>query len=236
MTDPVLLQRMVMNLANNAIRYTERGTVMISCRRVDGGRKVRLDVADSGIGISPTHQEDIFREFYQVGNSGRDRAQGLGLGLNIVERTAQLLGHAITLRSALGCGTRFSIHLPAAQAVEAVLGDVEPGLAQQHVGEQSTAHADLAVDAPDREVHAFAVQCLLPGQHVLVHAVDEGTVEVEQEGGRRAGHVRFLQRVAGGRRALGQYSTRVRSVPSISFNEARSRAVIAGVEAMSMTT
>lgn len=119
MTDPVLLQRMVMNLANNAIRYTERGTVMISCRRVDGGRKVRLDVADSGIGISPTHQEDIFREFYQVGNSGRDRAQGLGLGLNIVERTAQLLGHAITLRSALGCGTRFSIHLPAAQAVEA---------------------------------------------------------------------------------------------------------------------
>lgn len=119
MTDPVLLQRMVMNLANNAIRYTERGTVMISCRRVGDGRKVRLDVADSGIGISPAHQEDIFREFYQVGNSGRDRAQGLGLGLNIVERTAQLLGHSITLRSALGCGTRFSIHLPAAQAVEA---------------------------------------------------------------------------------------------------------------------
>lgn len=126
MTDPVLLQRMVMNLANNAIRYTERGTVMISCRRVDGGRNVRLDVADSGIGISPTHQEDIFREFYQVGNSGRDRSQGLGLGLNIVERTAQLLGHAITLRSALGCGTRFSIHLPAAQAVEAFSPLVPP--------------------------------------------------------------------------------------------------------------
>jgi len=128
MTDPVLLQRMVMNLANNAIRYTERGTVMIACRRVDGGRKVRLDVADSGIGISPAHQEDIFREFYQVGNSGRDRAQGLGLGLNIVERTAQLLGHSITLRSALGCGTRFSIHLPAAQAVEAsvALAPLEP--------------------------------------------------------------------------------------------------------------
>lgn len=119
MTDPVLLQRMVMNLANNAIRYTDRGTVMISCRRLEGGRTVRLDVADSGIGISPSHQQDIFREFYQVGNSGRDRAQGLGLGLNIVERTAQLLGHTITLRSALGCGTRFSIHLPAAQALEA---------------------------------------------------------------------------------------------------------------------
>jgi signal transduction histidine kinase/CheY-like chemotaxis protein len=118
-SDPVLLQRMVINLANNAIRYTERGSVMISCRRVEGGSGVRLDVADSGIGISPEHQKDIFREFYQVGNSGRDRAQGLGLGLNIVERTAQLLGHSISIRSALGCGTRFSIQLPITQAVEA---------------------------------------------------------------------------------------------------------------------
>ena len=127
-TDPVLLQRMVMNLANNAIRYTERGTVLISCRRTQDGQGLRLDVSDSGIGISPAHQEDIFREFYQVGNSGRDRAQGLGLGLNIVERTAQLLGHGITLRSALGCGTRFSIHLPMAQAVElsSALSPVEP--------------------------------------------------------------------------------------------------------------
>jgi two-component system, sensor histidine kinase len=128
LSDPVLLQRMVMNLANNAIRYTERGTVLISCRRIEGGRRLRLDVADSGIGISPAHQEDIFREFYQVGNAGRDRTQGLGLGLNIVERTAQLLGHGITLRSALGCGTRFSIHMPMAHAVElsSVMQPAEP--------------------------------------------------------------------------------------------------------------
>lgn len=115
LTDPMLLQRMVMNLANNALRYTERGTVLISCRRVEGGTTLRLDVSDSGIGISPAHQADIFKEFYQVGNSGRDRTQGLGLGLNIVERTAQLLGHRVVLRSGLGCGTRFSIFLPVAQ-------------------------------------------------------------------------------------------------------------------------
>lgn len=120
LTDPMLLQRMVMNLANNALRYTERGTVLISCRSVEGGRTLRLDVSDSGIGISPAHQADIFKEFYQVGNSGRDRAQGLGLGLNIVERTAQLLGHPIALRSDLGCGTRFSIFLPMAQAVDSL--------------------------------------------------------------------------------------------------------------------
>ncbi|MDR7306695.1 ATP-binding protein [Rhodoferax saidenbachensis] len=124
LTDPMLLQRMVMNLTNNALRYTERGTVLISCRSVDGGRTLRLDVSDSGIGISPAHQADIFKEFYQVGNSGRDRAQGLGLGLNIVERTAQLLGHPIALRSDLGCGTRFSIFLPVAQAMDSLAGAV----------------------------------------------------------------------------------------------------------------
>lgn len=112
MTDPVLIQRILMNLAHNALRYTERGTVLITCRLVDGGSQVRLDVWDSGIGISPEHQTQIFKEFYQVGNSGRDRAYGLGLGLSIVERSANLLGHALDLRSAEGCGTRISITLP----------------------------------------------------------------------------------------------------------------------------
>ena len=91
LSDPVLLQRMVMNLATNAIRYTDRGTVLLTCRVVDQGSQLRVDVADSGIGISPSHQEHIFKEFYQVGNSGRDRSQGMGLGLNIVERTAELV-------------------------------------------------------------------------------------------------------------------------------------------------
>lgn len=118
LSDPVLLQRMLMNLANNAVRYTERGTILITCRVIEGGSQLRFDVADSGIGISPEHQREIFREFYQVGNSGRDRTQGLGLGLNIVERTAKLLGHSVSLRSELGCGTRFSIRVPRALARE----------------------------------------------------------------------------------------------------------------------
>lgn len=111
-TDAVLLQRMVMNLGHNALRYTERGTVLISCRAVDAGRNLRIEVWDSGIGISPEHQTEIFKEFYQVGNARRDRSYGLGLGLNIVERSAQLLGHRVAVRSNLGCGTRVSITLP----------------------------------------------------------------------------------------------------------------------------
>jgi signal transduction histidine kinase len=114
MSDPVVLQQMVMNLAHNALRYTDRGTVLVCCRPVNEGRQVRIDVLDSGIGISVEHQAEIFREFYQVGNSGRDRAYGLGLGLNIVERSAQLLGHTVSLRSHVGYGTRFSILVPLA--------------------------------------------------------------------------------------------------------------------------
>lgn len=111
-SDPVLLQRMVMNLATNALRYTPKGSILVRCRKIDNGTKVRIDVMDSGVGIAPEHQADIFREFFQVGNAARDRAQGLGLGLNIVQRSAKLLGHTIELKSALGCGTRFSITAP----------------------------------------------------------------------------------------------------------------------------
>lgn len=112
LSDPVLLQRMVVNLAHNALRYTERGCVLIACRPTGQGSMVRIEVWDSGVGIAPEHQSSVFKEFYQVGNAGRDRKQGLGLGLNIVERTAQLLGHGITLRSQVGRGSRFAITLP----------------------------------------------------------------------------------------------------------------------------
>lgn len=131
LSDPMLLQRMLMNLASNAVRYTERGTILITCRVTDGGAQLRFDVSDSGIGISPEHQREIFREFYQVGNSGRDRTQGLGLGLNIVERTAKLLGHTVTLRSNLGCGTRFSVRVPRALPREI---PVASGPMLEHIG------------------------------------------------------------------------------------------------------
>ena len=117
-TDAVLLQRVLMNLVHNALRYTTKGTVLMACRTQNGGRDLRVEVSDSGIGISPDHQAEIFKEFYQVGNIGRDRSRGLGLGLNIVERSVALLGHKLELRSALGCGTRFSIVMPKTSALE----------------------------------------------------------------------------------------------------------------------
>lgn len=129
-SDALLLQRMLLNLAINAIRYTQRGTVLVACRLQGGGEQVRIEVRDSGIGIAPEHHEDIFQEFYQLASPSGDRSVGLGLGLNIVQRSATLLGHGITLQSGLGCGTRFSILLqrcaPAAGPSQTAAPGMEP--------------------------------------------------------------------------------------------------------------
>jgi signal transduction histidine kinase/ActR/RegA family two-component response regulator len=116
MSDPTLLFRILMNLLTNAVSYTSAGTVMLACRCSADGRFVHIEIRDSGIGIAPEHQSLIFREFYQVGNSERDRSKGMGLGLNIVQRTAQLLGHELSMVSAPVCGTRFRLTVPLAPA------------------------------------------------------------------------------------------------------------------------
>ena len=110
-SDPLLLERIVMNLVSNAVRYTERGGIIVGCRR--RGKRVRIDVWDTGVGIPDDKQREIFQEFIQLGNPERDRSRGLGLGLAIVERLARLLNHRIDLASTPGRGSRFSIELPA---------------------------------------------------------------------------------------------------------------------------
>jgi len=113
-SDPVLLERILINLVANAVRYTERGGILIGCRRRGG--TVRLEVWDTGVGIAPEHQSAVFQEFYQVGNPERDRQKGLGLGLAIAARLARLLGARIDLRSVPGRGSGFAVELPRAEA------------------------------------------------------------------------------------------------------------------------
>jgi PAS domain S-box-containing protein len=110
-TDPTLLERLLRNLLENALRYTAKGRILMGCRRAGGG--VRIEVMDTGMGIAPENHEAVFEEFHQVGDGNRDR-QGLGLGLAIVRRLVTLLGGRIELRSALGRGARFSMVLPLA--------------------------------------------------------------------------------------------------------------------------
>lgn len=110
-SDPILCERILRNLVANSVRYTQSGGIVFGCRRGNG--IVRIEVHDTGIGIPADKHVAVFAEFYQVGNPQRDRTQGLGLGLAIVDRLSKLLGHRISLRSEPGRGTTFSLELPA---------------------------------------------------------------------------------------------------------------------------
>lgn len=108
--DPRLFQSLLGNLVGNAIKYTERGGVLISLRRRDG--QALIQVWDTGIGIAPEKTEAIFEEYLQIGNHERDRSKGLGLGLAIVRRLSRLLGTDVVCRSRPGQGSTFEFSLP----------------------------------------------------------------------------------------------------------------------------
>jgi signal transduction histidine kinase/CheY-like chemotaxis protein len=111
-SDPVLLERVLRNLVSNAVRYTERGSVLVAARR--RGEQVVIEVRDSGIGIAASDHERIFDEFVQLQPRTDRSSGGLGLGLAIVARTSELLAHDLSLVSAPGCGSTFRLRLDVA--------------------------------------------------------------------------------------------------------------------------
>ena len=115
-SDPALLSRIARNLVANAVRYTREGGIVIGARR--RGERVALEVVDSGIGVAAEHRERIFEEFYQVRGSRavRGAVGGMGLGLAIVRRLADLLRHDIELKSRIGRGSRFAVVAPRAES------------------------------------------------------------------------------------------------------------------------
>jgi len=108
--DPALVEMIVRNLLVNAVRYTERGAVLIGCRR--RGDRVVIEVWDTGIGIPEEQHRQVFREFHQLGNPERDRRKGLGLGLAIVDGLARAMGVEVSLASRPGRGSVFRLALP----------------------------------------------------------------------------------------------------------------------------
>lgn len=109
LADTLLLERVLRNLIDNAIKYTERGEVRVQISRQ--AADLLLTVRDTGIGIPQDEQQRVFDEFYQLGNPERNRSQGLGLGLSIVKRLAELMQMQMVLRSKLGVGTEVSVRL-----------------------------------------------------------------------------------------------------------------------------
>src|SRR5258708_9828826 len=103
-----MLAEMIRNLLSNAVRYTDRGRILLGCRRA--GDNVRIEVWDSGVGITEDQLPHIFHEHYQ-GTDGTERG-GFGLRLALVQRLGEVLDHTVELRSIPGGGLRVSIVVP----------------------------------------------------------------------------------------------------------------------------
>jgi signal transduction histidine kinase/CheY-like chemotaxis protein len=129
-SDPVLLEQILRNLVGNAVRYTERGGVLVSARR-RGADAVLVQVWDTGLGIAREDQALVFEEFVQLDNEARERSRGLGLGLSLVRRATTLLGAPLRLRSTPGRGSCFAVEFPFA------------GMAPLAAGGASASGADL---------------------------------------------------------------------------------------------
>ncbi len=120
-TDRHLLERVLRNFIGNAIRYTKTGKILIGCRH--RGDTLRIDVIDTGIGIPRDKFQTIFQEFHQLGNNPRRSEKGVGLGLAIVDRVANLLHTPVEIDSDLDRGSRFSITLQRGEAAVAQIPD-----------------------------------------------------------------------------------------------------------------
>jgi two-component system phosphate regulon sensor histidine kinase PhoR len=109
-SNPVLFEGILRNLVRNAVKYTEPGgRILIGCRRIKD--EIRVDVYDTGVGIAPEYLPQIFEAFQRLDST---RADGLGIGLFVVRRAVQLLGHRVEVRSQVGRGSRFSVFVRAA--------------------------------------------------------------------------------------------------------------------------
>ena len=163
-SDAVILERIVANLVANAVRYTKTGRILLGCRRRPS--TIDIQVWDTGIGIAPERQVEIFQEFFQLDNPERDRTKGLGLGLSIVKRSADLLGHAIAVHSVPGKGSRFSISVPRGGKV--INTEVAQSADQKESKQVALFNLFIVVIDDEHDIR-FAMQSILEqwGCHVL---------------------------------------------------------------------
>jgi two-component system, sensor histidine kinase len=161
-SDTLLCERILRNIVANAVTYTDRGRILVGCRRAS---RLRLQVWDTGRGIAPSEQQLVFQEFYQVGNPERDRTRGVGLGLAIVKRLTTLLDHPLQLQSWPGKGTLFTLEIPYATAAAQATLELKSGA---DVPESRGSGLILVID--DEGAIRVAMQSLLQswGYTVLV--------------------------------------------------------------------
>ncbi|TAG05487.1 MAG: response regulator [Betaproteobacteria bacterium] len=172
-SDATLVERILRNLIGNAVKYAGNGNILVAVRKRGGG--VAIEVRDAGPGISTSEQRHVFDEFFRAA-SASDRRDGLGLGLSIVERFTRLLGMEISLRSAPGRGSTFSLIVPGAMLGARPLVTVDSGL--QRAALESRHIAVIDDDSDARESMALLLR---QWGHVCVTGASAAALQTESE-------------------------------------------------------
>jgi two-component system CheB/CheR fusion protein len=172
-SDPRLLEQMIRNLLSNALKYTKQGKVLLGCRRRGG--MVSIEILDTGIGIAAAELQAIFEEYHQINNAARERSQGLGLGLSIVQRLASLLDHRIRVRSLPGRGSVFAVEVRRALIGASPKRAEPPLLEPQSRGTSSLRTSTILVVEDDPELRDLLALFLTDEGHRPVAAPDGPT-------------------------------------------------------------
>ncbi len=139
-SDSHLLRRILQNLLSNALRYTQQGKILFGVRRK--GDHLSIEIHDTGVGMKASDLEHIFEEFHRLSDQNNSNEKGLGLGLSIVQRIANLLHHKVQVRSTLGKGSCFTVEAPLAQPEQAVTTSSH----SQAANEAEHSHLILCID------------------------------------------------------------------------------------------
>jgi len=175
-SDPQLLERVLANLVQNALRYTRSGGVLVAARRQ--GRNVALEVWDTGVGIAPDKLELIFEEFYQIDNPERDRGRGLGMGLAIVRRLCNLLEHVLEVHSKPGHGTMFRVVVPSGSPSD----PTQPALEAETRPPRTDVRVTVLLIDDERAIREATSELLRPlGVEVLTASTISEAVEAMQQ-------------------------------------------------------
>jgi two-component system CheB/CheR fusion protein len=168
-TDPQIMEQIVRNLISNALKYTKTGGVLVGCRRTR--HHIKVEIWDSGPGISESEFGAIFEEYRQIGNAGRDRNRGLGLGLSIVQRLAVLLETRVSVRSVVGKGSVFSIEIPISRDPIIELAEKTNELDTETSGARQR-FANILIIEDDPDIRHLLEMFLLEEGHVIAAAFD----------------------------------------------------------------
>ena len=178
-SDPRLLEQMVRNLISNALKYTRQGKILLGCRRRENS--LAIEVWDTGEGIPTGELKAIFEEYHQLDNVARERSRGFGLGLSIVRRLADLLGHQVHVRSQLGKGSAFAIGVSLSPGEVAPSPEIDQPAS---VGAAPGAGAILIIE-DDPDLRGLLDQLLKDEGHRVVTAPD-GVTALDGVGRRNA--------------------------------------------------